>query len=242
MSFRSVLLPLLAFSALAPLGGCIPVLAGGAASAGYAATGERGIGTQINDVAIKAQIAQKWQQSNADMARQLTLDVYQGRVLVAGPVSNPEFGDVAVKLAWQVEGVKEVNADVEVANQLTFASEARDSLITSELRTKLVFDSEIRSINYNIDTVNGVVYLVGSARAQSELDRVIDYARNVAGVRRVVSYVKIRSGVGETGSGSSGSGGSGSASRRAAEPIETVPSYTPPPSGGSGGAIEAHPL
>lgn len=242
---------LFALASVMPLGGCIPAVIGGAAGAGYAASDERGISGQVNDTAIKAQIAQKWREYNSDMARQLTLEVYQGRVLIVGPVSNPEYGDEAVKRAWQVNGVKEVNADVPVASHLSFAREAHDSLITSELRTKLVFDSQIRSINYNIDTVNGTVYLVGSARSQDELDRVTEYARNVSGVRRVVSYVRLRSGAAE----SEAEAGAAPRGARSAPPSDSGPVASPTapqppfgaPQGGTtggptGGAIESHPL
>jgi len=259
---RPGFLAVLATLAAMPLSGCIPIAIGGAASAGYVASQERGISGQVSDTAINAQIVQKWREFNPDMARQLTIDVYQGRVLIVGPVSNPEYADEAVKRAWQVEGVKEVNADVAVASHQTFSGEVRDSLISKELRTKIIFDSEVKSLNYNIDAVNGTVYLMGSARSQSELDRVTEYARNISGVRRVVSYVKIRAGTAEADSGNGPSGnapsGNGAASTSRPRPLPpadsgpaVIPAAPPPPyvapgggnsPGGSSGAIEAHPL
>jgi osmotically-inducible protein OsmY len=186
---------LLVLPATVPLSGCVvPIVAGGAATAGYAASQERGISGQISDVAISAQIAQKWREYNPEMAHQLTLDVYQGRVLIVGPVSNPEYADEAVKRAWQVEGVKEVNHDIEVSSRQTFGDEVRDSFTTKKLESRLLLDSQVRSLNYSITTVNGTIYLMGSARSQAELDRVVDYARNLSDVRKVMSYVKIRSG------------------------------------------------
>ena len=71
---------------------------------------------------------------------------------------------------------------------------AKDTWISPQIRSDLVFDSQVRSVNYTIDTVNGSVYLIGSARTQAELDRVTDTARNVPDVKRVVSYVEIRPG------------------------------------------------
>ena len=70
----------------------------------------------------------------------------------------------------------------------------RDTWISAQIRSNLVFNSQVRSVNYTIDTVNGSVYLIGSARTQAELDRVTDAARNVPYVKRVVSYVEIRPG------------------------------------------------
>jgi hypothetical protein len=72
--------------------------------------------------------------------------------------------------------------------------DVRDTTISTRLRNDLRFDSHIKSINYTVTTENGVVYIIGSARNQAELDRVTEYARNTPDVRRVVSYVRIRSG------------------------------------------------
>jgi hypothetical protein len=72
--------------------------------------------------------------------------------------------------------------------------DARDTWVTTRLRSALTFDPAIKSLNYTIETVNGVVYLIGSARGQGELDRVTNHARNLPNVRKVVTYVDIRPG------------------------------------------------
>jgi osmotically-inducible protein OsmY len=128
------------------------------------------------------------------MQRQLSLSVYDGRVLITGTVSNPEWKTEAVRLAWAVKDVKEVNSEIELAANAGIGDTARDEMITTRLRSAILFDSQIRSVNYTIDTVNGSVYLSGSARSQGELDKVTNYARNIPNVKRVVSYVRIRPG------------------------------------------------
>jgi osmotically-inducible protein OsmY len=233
-----------ALLAAGTLPGCVAVVAAGAAGGGYAASQERGIGGQVNDTAISAQIQQKWREYNPDMAKQLTLTVYQGRVLIVGPVSNPDFRDEAVKRAWQVQGVNEVDNDIEVAAQQRFSDEAKDALITSKLRSALVLDSEIRSLNYNIDTVNGAVYLTGSARSQAELERAIDHARNISNVRKVVSFVKIRSGE-TTASGAApapqpAASPAGSSAASAPAPAPMPPASGPTPGGNA--PVEVKPL
>src|SRR5689334_22409772 len=100
----------------------------------------------------------------------------------------------AVRLAWQAEGVKQVNSEIQVADKSTLADEARDTWITTRLRAAILTDGKVRSLNYSIETVNGVVYLMGSARTQGELDLVTNYARNIPNVKRVVSYVTVRPG------------------------------------------------
>jgi osmotically-inducible protein OsmY len=172
----------------------VPIVAGGAASTGYVVGQERDVSTQVNDNVIRAGINDKWMRFNSDMAHQLSLSVYDGRVLIVGVVANPEWKTEAVRLAWEVKGVKEVNSEIELSASQGLGDTARDELITTRLRSALLLDGQIRSINYTIDTVNGSVYLSGSARSQAELDKVTNYARNIPNVKRVVSYVRIRTG------------------------------------------------
>ena len=183
-----------ALISLASLTSCVPIIAGGAATSGYVAGQERGVGTQINDTVIRTEINNKWLGFNADMQHQLSLSVYDGRVLITGEVGNPEWKTDSVRLAWEVKGVKEVNAEIELASSIGIGDTARDELITTRLRSAILFDGDIRSVNYTIDTVNGSVFLSGSARTQAELDKVTNYARNIPNVKRVVSYVRIRPG------------------------------------------------
>jgi hypothetical protein len=128
------------------------------------------------------------------MNSQLNLSVYQGRVVITGTVSNPEWRVEAVKLAWQVDGVKEVHSDVELGDKSSLADSARDTWISTRLRSAITFDGQIRSLNYSIETVNGTVYVMGSARTQGELDLVTNYARNIPNVKKVVTYVEVRPG------------------------------------------------
>jgi osmotically-inducible protein OsmY len=184
-----------AFLGLTSLTSCIvPIVAGGAAATGYVAEQERGVGTQFSDAALKTSINERWGRYNTDMQHQLSVSVYDGRALISGAVSNPEWKTEAVRLAWEVKGVKEVNSEIELAANSGIADTARDEVITTRLRSAILFDSQIRSVNYTIDTVNGSIYISGSARSQGELDKVTNYARNIPNVKRVVSYVRIRSG------------------------------------------------
>jgi osmotically-inducible protein OsmY len=100
----------------------------------------------------------------------------------------------AQELASQVKGVRAVYNEIEVAPSESVWNSAKDAWITSRVRSDLVFNSHIRSVNYTIETVNRSVYLIGSARNQAELDSATTMARYVPGVKRVVSYVDIRPG------------------------------------------------
>ncbi len=185
----------LALLAAPSLTSCVVAAIGGAAAGGaYVAGQERGAGTQVSDTTIRTEINDKWLRYNTDMYSQLTLSVVSGRVLITGAVSNPEWKPEAVQLAWQVDGVKEVDDEIQVSDKSSLSDSARDDLIIFRLRNALLFDSQIRSTNYNIDAVNGVLYVSGYARTQAELDKVTDYARNIPNVKRVVSYVRVRPG------------------------------------------------
>jgi osmotically-inducible protein OsmY len=128
------------------------------------------------------------------MQRDFNVTVYEGRTLLTGTTSSPELKAQAKQVASQVPGVRAVYDEIEVAPGEGAWQSVRDTWISAQIRSNLVFNSQVRSINYTIDTVNGSVYLIGSARTQTELDRVTETARNVPYVKRVVSYVEIRPG------------------------------------------------
>lgn len=177
------------------LGGCILAAAGAGAAGGYDVFGqERSAEQQVKDSAIRAQIRATWGNANQQLPDDLDATAYDGRVLVTGRVPQEDMRQQAIQLAWKADGVKEVYDEVEVGPTTHFMDDARDTVISTRLRNDLLFDKEIRSINYTVTTSDGVVYVIGSARSQQELNRVTDYARNIANVRRVVSYVRIRSG------------------------------------------------
>lgn len=173
--------------------GCTPVelAVGAGAATGVAASQERGIVASAKDTAISFQIQELWFRTDHVMFGKLSTSVSEGRALVTGKVQDPEMRVEAIKLAWQVEGVKEIINEIEVVNSGSIADSARDFWITTQLRGQITFDKDIRSINYSIDTVNGTVYLMGIARDQAELDRVTNHARNLSYVKRVVSYVRV---------------------------------------------------
>jgi osmotically-inducible protein OsmY len=184
----------LGLAVLASQAACVPVIVGGAAAGGYAIAQERSPEDQLKDVAIRAQISQSWKAYRPELAEDLDATVYIGRVLVTGRVPSEAWRDEAIRRAWRVEGVREVYNEVQVGPDAGFWQDARDTTVSTRLRAELVGDPYVRSVNYTVTTVEGVVYIIGSARSQEELNRVVNHARNMANVRRVVSYVRIRPG------------------------------------------------
>lgn len=175
-----------------PVSGCSPVgmAAGVGASAGIAAAQEGGLSAAVDDARIQIAINDLWFKYDVETFRKLDLTINQGRVLITGVVQDPEDRVEAVRLAWQPKGVKQVINEIQIAESEGLIGYAKDTWITTRLRTAITFDREVLSINYSIDTVRGTVYLMGFAQNRAELNRVIETARTINGVNGVVSYVK----------------------------------------------------
>ncbi len=181
------------------LGGCVgAVVVGGMAAAaggGYVAGQERGPEKVASDFAITTNIRQALSQTDRKLDAAVTVTVYDGRVLLTGQVPTPEMKMAATQIARQQPNVRAVYDEIEVTRNDTFFDHAKDSWIGTQVRSDIVFDPDIRGVNYMIETENGSVYLMGMARTPQELQQVTDIARRVRGVKRVVSYVEMRPGV-----------------------------------------------
>ncbi|TNE29068.1 MAG: BON domain-containing protein [Alphaproteobacteria bacterium] len=176
------------------LSGCTPTslaLSGGTA-VGVAAAREGGLKVAATDTAIRLQIHDLWFRHDFDMYRKLSLTVREGRALITGTVPDPDMRVDAVRLAWLADGVREVINEVNVDDPTGVRGYLGDSLITAGIKTRLTFDKDVQSINYTVDTVDNVVYLMGVAQNESELGRAIDHARRTKGVSNVISYVRLR--------------------------------------------------
>lgn len=179
------------FAALS-LSGCTGLVIGGVAATGVAVAEERSVGTVIDDATIKTQIMNGIFQKSEPLFTDTSTTVINGVVLVTGQVPTPEDRIAIARIIWGVKGVKEVHNEITIADREGISSFADDSLITTKLKLQLLRDSEILNINYSVETVNGVVYLMGIAQNQAELDRVKNHAKEISGVRRIVSYVQMK--------------------------------------------------
>jgi osmotically-inducible protein OsmY len=196
-SFRPIIEGVLIVALPVVLGGCPAAIVAGlgaAGGAGYAANQERGTGGTVDDLKIKTNIQNAWLQTNPLMQRDLNVTVYEGRTLLTGTAPNPEFKAQAKEVASRVQGVRAIYDEIEVAPAESVWDSAKDTWITSRVRTELTFNPDVRSVNYSIETANKSVYLIGSARSQAELDIATTAARTTPDVKRVVSYVEIRPG------------------------------------------------
>ena len=187
--------PLFTFLSLLALTACAaPGIVAGAAMAGLAVAQERSIGTVIDDTAIELQIQHYLLQASDGLFIRVGIEVHEGRVLLTGIVPTPDDRVEAVRQAWQAKGVLEVINEVQVSERAGITDYLRDVKITSQLRFKMLRDRDISDVNYTVETVNGIVYLMGIARSRPELDKVTTHARNIAGVQKVISHVRLSGG------------------------------------------------
>ncbi len=180
------------------LGGCVGALVvgglGAAAGGGYVAGQERGVNGAVDDFAVKSDVERGLMKAELLTQGSITATAYGGRVLLTGHVPSQQIKAIAEQVAGRTHDVRAVYNEIEVTPAQGVWNNANDAWITARVRSELVLDADVRSVNYTIDTTNGSVYLIGSARSQGELDRATQIARYVPGVSRVVSYVELRGG------------------------------------------------
>lgn len=174
------------------LSGCIWMVAGAGVAGVNAARQERGFRTAVDDVWLKTQVESDLVNQSASNFVNVSVTVIEGRVLLTGRVAEPETRLDATRVAWRVNGVRKVDNDIEVTDEAGWADRPNDFLIRTTLAADLLTDLDIKDVNYTIDCVNGVVYLMGVGQDRDEVERVIAHARSVSGVRRVENYVVLK--------------------------------------------------
>lgn len=189
-----ILVPLALLLVATHLSGCAGVVVGGAATAGVAAYQERGIKGVARDTTTATKIRAQFLDADETLFRDIGIEVYEGRVLLTGRVQTEAHRARAVKIAWSASDVKDVINEVLVSEN-PLSDIANDSWITTQLKSKMTFDKDILAINYSIETVGAVIYLIGIAQDKDELQRVINHARSIKYVKRVVSHVRVKASV-----------------------------------------------
>ena len=158
------------------LSGCALLVAGGAVAGVQTARQERTIGDALDDRAIKTTLDAKLRQTSG-LRFGVATTVVEGRVLLAGRVSQPEARLDATRVAWTVDGRRKVDNDIEVAETAGWLDRPQRPHHAHAARREDLGDSSIREVNYTTDVVHGVVYLMGVGQDQEEVDRVVAHAR-----------------------------------------------------------------
>lgn len=178
------------------LSSCLPAaIIGGAGLATYTVAQERTFGDAIDDAAIEARLnALFLGHENQKQFFDVGVESVEGRVLLTGNVPTREAKVEAYNIAWEPNAVKEVINELKVVNEYKFSAKelAKDTWISTQIRSNLLFTKNILSRNYSIETIEGVVYIMGVAQDKAELNRVSSIASQVSGVKKVVSYVRLK--------------------------------------------------
>jgi osmotically-inducible protein OsmY len=176
------------------LSACVPALiGGGAAVVGGAMVKEKGVSGSLSDTQISTKLSIALYKKDPILHSEINTTVQNGEVMLTGAVPTNEMHLDAVRIAWETPGVKRVIDNIAVSSEGASAGVyAKDAWITTQLKSKLLFDEHIQSLNYSIKTVSGQVYLMGIAQDQTELRTVVEYARTIDGVQKVISYVRLK--------------------------------------------------
>ena len=149
----------------------------------------RTIGTQIDDSIMDKNMDARLLALNKTYFVAIKTKVLDGRIFITGKVNNPEEKLKITKLAWEIEGVRSVKNDLKIKEEFNFKQSAKDVLITSQLRTALIFNKEIKSSNYSIDTYKKKIYIYGIAETKNEESLVLEEAKQILDVEDVISSI-----------------------------------------------------
>lgn len=172
--------------------GCAQVAVGGISKSVLVAKEERTVGTFIDDSIIAAKLKNLYFNQNEKIFFNVDVEVNEGRVLLTGTVETSDIRIEATKLAWGVNDVATVINEIQISDNDNILDYADDLVITTKINAKLLLKKEINNLNYNIDTVNKIVYVIGIAQNKNELESVIDIIDSVYGVKEIINYVRLK--------------------------------------------------
>ena len=149
----------------------------------------RTVGMQIDDSIMQKNLISRLALTEKKYLLSISVKVLDGNIFLSGKVDEPEEKLKITKMAWETKGTRSVKSAIAIKGQMNFKGTAKDILITSQLRTALIFNKIIKATNYNIDTINGKTYVFGIAMSKDEKKEVIKEAQEVYGVKKVVPSI-----------------------------------------------------
>ena len=172
------------------LSGCAGVSSQGIFGTGVSiALDPRTVGTQIDDSIMHKNLTGKMIVKDKKYLLSVKSKVLDGRIFLTGKVDNPEEKLQLTKLAWEIKGTRSVRNDIKIKEEFNFQRSAKDILITSQLRTALIFNKNIKATNYQIDTYKKKIYIYGIALTSEEKDLVISEAKEILDVEDVIASI-----------------------------------------------------
>ena len=174
------------------LTGCVGVSSKGLFGTGVSvALDPRTVGTQIDDSIMQKTISAKILSKDKKYLISVKTKVLDGRIFITGKVDNPEEKLIITKLAWETKGARSVRNDIKIKEEFNFKQSAKDVLITSQLRTALILNKNIKATNYQIDTYKKKIYVYGIALTSEEKNLVISEAEEILDVESVIASIML---------------------------------------------------
>ena len=172
------------------LTGCVGVSSKGIFGTGVSvALDPRSLGTQIDDSIMQKNLSARLVLMDKKYFLSIKSKVLDGRIFLTGKVDNPEEKLQITKMAWETEGARSVRNDVKIKEKFNFQQSAKDILITSQLRTALILNKEIKATNYQIDTYKKKIYVYGIALTPDEKELVVNEAKEILDVEDVIASI-----------------------------------------------------
>ena len=149
----------------------------------------RTLGTQIDDSIMDKSLESRLLKMDKNYFLTVKSQVLDGRIFITGKVDTPEEKLKITKLAWETKGTRSVKNDLKIKEKFNFKQSAKDLLITSQLRSAIIFNKKIKAVNYNIDTYKKNIYIYGIAVTKEEREEVLNEAKQILDVDEVISSI-----------------------------------------------------
>ena len=153
----------------------------------------RTIGMQIDDTIMQKNLSARLALTDKKYFLSIQTEVIDGRIFLSGKVDDPEEKILITKMAWETKGVRSVKNAITIKGQTNFKNTAKDILITSQLRSALIFNKITKSRNYTLETINGNVYIFGIAMDKEEKKEVMNEANKIYDVKKIIPSIYLAS-------------------------------------------------
>ena len=149
----------------------------------------RTLGTQIDDSIMQKNLQARLALSEKKYLISISVKVLDGRFFLGGKVDEPEEKLKITKMAWEIKGTRSVKNNIQVKKKFSFKNTAKDVLITSQLRTALILNKNVKAANFNIDTVNQTTYIFGIAHGEDEKREIIQESKQIVDLKKLVTSI-----------------------------------------------------
>jgi len=172
------------------LSGCVGVSSKGVFGTGVSvALDPRTLGTQIDDSIMQKSLTARILAKDKKYFLSVKSKVIDGRIFLTGKVDSPDEKLQITKIAWETKGTRSVRNDIKIKEEFNFKQSAKDILITTQLRTALIVNKNVKATNYQIDTYKKKIYVYGIAQTSEEKDLVISEAKEILDVENVIASI-----------------------------------------------------